>query len=49
MYGDSYKHFDAYFNAATRKVENNAFLNVDQQSLYVFNKCMAERNYPLRY
>jgi hypothetical protein len=48
IYGDSYKHFDAFYNGASGKVENNAFLNVDQQALYVFRECMAEHNYPLR-
>ncbi len=46
-YGDSYKHFDAYYNAATGKVEDNGFMNVDQQAKYVFRQCMAEHNVPL--
>jgi len=48
VYGDSYKHFDAFYNPASGRVENNAFLNVDQQALYVFRECMAEHNYPLK-
>jgi hypothetical protein len=48
MYGDSYKYFDAYYNTATGQVENSAHLNLDQQAVYVFRKCMAEHNYPLK-
>jgi hypothetical protein len=47
IYGQSYKHFDAYYNTATGMVENNAFLNVDQAALYEFRKCMAQEGYPL--
>lgn len=47
-YGESYKHFDAFYHAANGLVQNNAFLNVDQEALYVFNKCMAEHGFALK-
>jgi hypothetical protein len=42
-----FKKFDAYYNATTHLVENNAFLNGDQPALYQFRKCMAQEGLPL--
>jgi hypothetical protein len=44
-----YKNFDAYYNAATGGVENNAQTYGDQKALYVFNKCMAQQGFPLKF
>jgi hypothetical protein len=48
MSAQFYRHFDAYYNAGTGRVENNAFLNGDQPPLYQFNKCMASQGLPLK-
>jgi hypothetical protein len=40
------KGFDAYYNPATGRVENNAALIGDKESLSRFNKCMAEQGVP---
>lgn len=42
-----YKRFDAYYNAATGLVQNNATVVGDQAALFQFNKCMAQRGLPL--
>jgi hypothetical protein len=42
------KGFDAYYNPATGRVENNAALIGDKESLSRFNKCMAQQGIPLR-
>jgi hypothetical protein len=46
--GDWNKRFDAYYNAATRSVENNAAYQADREALFQFNKCMAQHGYPLK-
>ena len=40
-------HFDAYYNAATGRVHNNIESNFQVRFLYAFEKCMAERGFPL--
>jgi hypothetical protein len=42
-----FRKFDAYYNAATGKIENNGMLVGDQAALYQFNKCMASQGIPL--
>jgi hypothetical protein len=37
-------YFDAYYNAGNGTVENNAIF---RPTLFVFQKCMAERGFPL--
>ena len=41
-------HFDAYYNAATGSVHNNVQYNFQQRFIFAFNKCMAERGFPLK-
>jgi hypothetical protein len=41
------KGFDAFYNAATGLVENNAFLQGQQPALFEFRKCMAASGFPL--
>jgi hypothetical protein len=43
-----YKHFDAFYNPATGRVENNGYLNGDVPPQYQFNKCMASQGLPLK-
>lgn len=46
------KGFDAFYNAATKSVENNAnaFRYMPMQPvLFQFNKCMASQGFPLSY
>jgi hypothetical protein len=38
-----FKKFDAFYNSAAGRVENNAFLDGDLPALYQFNKCMASQ------
>jgi hypothetical protein len=40
-------HFDAYYNAATGMVQNNVEYNFQQRFLFAFQKCMADRGFPL--
>jgi hypothetical protein len=47
-YQDRNTLFDAFYNSASGKVENNALLNIDQKALYIFKKCMAEKGLPLQ-
>lgn len=42
-----YAQFDAYYNRATKEVNNNAYRVGDNPVLFKFNKCMAERGLPL--
>lgn len=42
-----FKQFDAFYNAATGLVQNNAYRNGDQPPLFQFNKCMASKGMPL--
>lgn len=42
-----YRGFDAYYNSATAKVLNNATTVGDQKPLFVFQKCMSEKGFPL--
>jgi len=44
---DVYVSFDAYYNPASGRVENNNQY-VSQDAVYAFNKCMAKRGWPLR-
>lgn len=44
-----FKKFDAYYNTATGKIENNGLFVGDQAALYQFNKCMASQGVPLTY
>ena len=43
-----FKHFDAFYNRATGRVENNGYLNGDIPPQYQFNKCMASQGLPLK-
>jgi hypothetical protein len=45
--GDSFKKFDAYYNPATGRVENNVMYVADQPAIFQFNKCMAQHGLPL--
>jgi hypothetical protein len=40
-------HFDAYYNAANGMVQNNVEYNFQQRFLFAFQKCMADRGFPL--
>jgi hypothetical protein len=40
--------FDAYYNAASGRVPDNVTNNLGLPSRFVFNKCMAERGFPLK-
>ena len=42
-----YKDFDTYYNPATRRVENNAFLNGHAPAEYQFHKCMSAQGFGL--
>jgi hypothetical protein len=42
-----YRGFDAYYNSATAKILNNATTVGDQKPLFVFQKCMSEKGFPL--
>ena len=39
--------FDAYYNPATRSVEDNVTYNYQVEARYPFRKCMAELGYPM--
>ena len=41
------RKFDAYYNPAKGKVQNNALFVSQQPSLYAFNKCMSDQGFPL--
>jgi hypothetical protein len=41
------RYFDAFYNAATGRVENNALTVGDQYDVFRFDKCMAEQRIPL--
>jgi hypothetical protein len=43
-----FAHFDAFYNPATGRVENNGYLNGDIPPQYQFNKCMASQGFPLK-
>jgi hypothetical protein len=43
-----FKNFDAFYNPATGRVENNGYLNGDIPAQYQFNKCMASQGFPLK-
>jgi hypothetical protein len=43
-----FKNFDAFYNPATQRVENNGYLNGDIPAQYQFNKCMASQGFPLK-
>jgi hypothetical protein len=45
--GEWANHFDAFYNSATKMVENNAIYVRDQSALYEFRKCMASQGLPL--
>jgi len=36
-----FKHFDAFYNPATGRGENNGYLNGDIPAQYQFNKCIS--------
>ena len=40
-------HFDAYYNAGDGSVHNNAEYVFQRRFLFAFEKCMAERGFPL--
>jgi hypothetical protein len=48
---DGHDNFDAYFNEATRNVENNlprSFITLDDEAAsFAFRKCMADAGFPL--
>jgi hypothetical protein len=41
------KNFDAYYDRQSGMFFNNARLNVDQEALYLFDKCMSEHGISL--
>jgi hypothetical protein len=43
--GEFYKHFDAFYNPATARVENNGYLNGDIPPQYQFKKCMGAQGF----
>lgn len=45
-YDEVYSKFDAFYNPATGRVQNNNQY-VDQSAIYAFNKCMSEKGFPL--
>jgi hypothetical protein len=44
-----YRNFDAFYNPSSGRVENSARLQGDEKPLFIFNKCMSERGFPLTY
>ena len=44
-----YEYFDAYYNSASKSVENNITYVYQQSALFPFNKCMASQGFPLTY
>ena len=42
-----YAGFDAFYNEATGRVQNNVVLNGGMAPLFEFNKCMSSRGIPL--
>jgi hypothetical protein len=42
-----YKYFDAFYNSATKRVQNNIIYAYQQGAVFVFNKCMAAQGLPL--
>jgi hypothetical protein len=42
-----FEKFDAFYNLASGRVENNATRNGDQRALFVFKKCMNEKGIPI--
>jgi hypothetical protein len=42
-----FKRFDAYYNVATGRVENNVMYVGERAALFQFNKCMAQHGFPL--
>lgn len=45
--GQYYKEFDAFYNPATKTVQNNAHRNGDVPAHYEFSKCMAGQGHAL--
>jgi hypothetical protein len=45
---DYAKYFDAFYNPATGKVENNVIYATGRSALFQFNKCMAQHGVPLK-
>jgi hypothetical protein len=43
-----FRGFDAFYNPASGRVENNGYRNGDLPPLYEFNKCMASQSVPLK-
>jgi hypothetical protein len=41
------QNFDAYYNAATGKVQNNVIYVRDEEPLYRFQKCVAMQGIPI--
>jgi hypothetical protein len=48
MEAQFFKRFDAFYNPASGRVENNGYLNGDLPPVYQFNKCMASQGVPLK-
>ena len=44
-----YPTFDAFYNPASKSVENNVTNVLNQGALFPFNKCMAAEGFPLAY
>ena len=40
-------HFDAFYNPATERVQNNVPTNWGLSSLYLFQKCMVQEGFLL--
>ena len=45
--GSEFYNFDAFYNSATGRVENNVTMQGERKGLFLFNKCMSEKGYPL--
>jgi len=43
-----FQQFDAYYNANSGTVQNNAYRGADLPPRYQFNKCMAIQGFPLK-
>jgi hypothetical protein len=49
VHTQGYPAFDAFYNNATKSVENNVTIAMNQPALFDFNKCMASQGFPLSY
>ena len=49
VHDSGYALFDAFYNPATKVVENNVAYVYQKPALFPFNKCMAQQGFPLSY